>query len=109
MRRCGIPKFVNLFPSSDGSLDGVRIYGGQDAKEGQFPYQVALFRMLTRSFFCSGAIISKDWILTAGHCIDWYYSALPYTVGYSQPENSTEPRRAQFLIAAQGTPRSRFP
>lgn len=51
------------------------IIDGEDAKEGQFPYQISLQECTT--FFnekcqhiCGGSIISPKWIVTAGHCHD---------------------------------------
>ena len=49
---------------------GPRIVNGEVAQEGQFPWQVGV--VATRAFelhYCSGAIISESWILTAAHCI----------------------------------------
>ena len=46
---------------------GGRIVGGVDAKDGQVPYQCSLQR--NGSHFCGCVIISKQWILTAGHCL----------------------------------------
>ncbi|XP_054727248.1 serine protease SP24D-like [Anastrepha obliqua] len=50
-----------------------RIYGGQDAAEGQFPYQV----LVTRNgdgyiVVCGGAIISRNYVVTAAHCVSGY-------------------------------------
>lgn len=43
--------------------------GGQVAKEGQFPWQVAVyFDTSDGTFFCGGALISSSWVLTSGHC-----------------------------------------
>lgn len=44
-----------------------RILGGQDAKEGQFPYQVSLHRLVGPT--CGATIISKRFAITAGHCV----------------------------------------
>lgn len=43
------------------------ILGGLDAKPNTYPYNVALSK--TSGQFCGGSIISKNWILTAGHCM----------------------------------------
>ncbi|KAM7347493.1 transmembrane protease serine 9-like [Cochliomyia hominivorax] len=44
-----------------------RIVGGVDAIEGQFPYQISL--RLNGSHICGGSIISRNYILTAAHCV----------------------------------------
>lgn len=46
-----------------------RIVGGEAAKAGQFPYQVALsISSDYSSWVCGGSIIDANWILTAAHC-----------------------------------------
>lgn len=46
-----------------------RIYGGQNAAEGQFPYQVLVTRAGDNFItVCGGAIISRNYVLTAAHC-----------------------------------------
>ncbi|XP_060651552.1 serine protease 1-like [Drosophila nasuta] len=46
-----------------------RIYGGDVAHKGQFPYIVSLaISKLHGMFGCGGSIIDNNWILTAAHC-----------------------------------------
>jgi secreted trypsin-like serine protease len=47
-----------------------RIVGGDEAAENQFPWQVAVyFDTSDGTFFCGGALVAENWVLTAGHCV----------------------------------------
>ncbi|RWS03604.1 hypothetical protein B4U79_01915 [Dinothrombium tinctorium] len=50
-------------------LIGKRIIGGQRAKSGAFPFNVALFDNET-GYFCGGSLINNIWVITAAHCLD---------------------------------------
>merc|ERR1712183_103719 len=45
-----------------------RIVGGFEAAENQWPWQVALF--IDNAWFCGGALISENYVMTAAHCAD---------------------------------------
>lgn len=61
--------------SSSPDLVDWRILGGQKSKSSEWPWQVAVRReteLLGEPFVlmtCGGSIISKDWVLTAAHCV----------------------------------------
>lgn len=44
------------------------IFGGRNAKEGQFPYQVSIRKRDHKLHRCGGSILSNRFILTAAHC-----------------------------------------
>ncbi|XP_078356255.1 transmembrane protease serine 9-like isoform X2 [Oculina patagonica] len=44
-----------------------RVIGGQDAKPGAWPWQIALQR--NGRFICGGSLIGPDWVVTAAHCV----------------------------------------
>ncbi|XP_034948279.1 polyserase-2-like [Chelonus insularis] len=56
-----------------------RIVGGEDASIEEYPYQISL--QLYKSHNCGGSIISKEWIVTAGHCVGGATSRLTIRAG----------------------------
>lgn len=59
----------------DLGMDG-RIVGGEATTIEQSPYQVSL--QVAGEHFCGGAIIAKNWVVTAGHCV--HYEANEYQI-----------------------------
>ncbi|RZC34242.1 Trypsin domain containing protein, partial [Asbolus verrucosus] len=48
-----------------------RIIGGKVAHPLQFPYAAAIYVQTADSrYFCGGTLLSNQWILTAGQCVD---------------------------------------
>ena len=47
---------------------GERIVGGFEAEEHQWPWIVAL--VIDDTWFCGGALITDDFVLTAAHCAE---------------------------------------
>lgn len=48
------------------SRDVSRIINGEDAAKGEFPWQAVLLQ--DGRFSCGGAVIARNWIITAAHC-----------------------------------------
>merc|ERR1719328_508926 len=45
------------------------IVGGEDAEDGEFPWQVQLRSSSnTHSLFCGGSVLNEEWVITAAHC-----------------------------------------
>uniref|UniRef100_A0A1B0EZ70 Uncharacterized protein n=1 Tax=Phlebotomus papatasi TaxID=29031 RepID=A0A1B0EZ70_PHLPP len=46
-----------------------RIVGGQETNIEKFPYQISL--EYNKKHTCGGAIISRNYVITAAHCIEY--------------------------------------
>jgi secreted trypsin-like serine protease len=66
----GSPFQMSSFKSTPLKDIESRIINGEQAVLGQFPWQVAMYFDGNYMWFCSGSVISEEWILTAGHCVD---------------------------------------
>ncbi|MEM7125928.1 MAG: trypsin-like serine protease [Chloroflexota bacterium] len=52
---------------------GLTIVGGQEAVEGAWPWQAAIYLLRPIGdplYFCGGSLIESEWILTAAHCVE---------------------------------------
>ncbi|RZC41951.1 Trypsin and/or DUF1986 domain containing protein [Asbolus verrucosus] len=50
---------------------GLRIIGGDPARAAQFPFAAAIHtNTKDGTYFCAGTLISDQWIVTAGQCVD---------------------------------------
>lgn len=68
----GLASASPLDHSNDKITFDSRIVNGQTSKRGLFPYQALIFITLKngQKGVCGGSLISKEWVLTAGHCVD---------------------------------------
>ena len=59
-----IYNFICIAPSKP-----LTIVGGEDAADGEFPWQVQLRSSASeRSLFCGGWVLNENWVGTAAHC-----------------------------------------
>merc|ERR1712203_695295 len=70
-----------------------RIVGGFEAQENEWPWQVALF--IDSAWFCGGALISENYVMTAAHCADGA-SYFDIMAGAHNVRASSEPHRVEI-------------
>ncbi|XP_044733178.1 mite allergen Der p 3-like [Chrysoperla carnea] len=73
----GLLFFASITTSYSGILTPL-IVGGENAEWGDIPYIVSLRSDSLHT--CGGVLISKDWIITAAHCVT--SSIIKYTIQY---------------------------
>nr|XP_014089859.1 chymotrypsin-2-like [Bactrocera oleae] len=76
---------INAAPSNV-PIEG-RIVGGDEVTLGAIPYQVSIQNTFG-DHVCGGSIVAPEWILTAGHCLDWpkkYLKIVTGTVEWNKP------------------------
>ncbi|XP_075797794.1 serine protease 30-like isoform X1 [Microtus pennsylvanicus] len=86
--RCIFLLLLQLLPGGHGdvlpsvcghSRDAGKIVGGQDAPEGQWPWQVSLW-IAGEGHVCGGSLIHPGWVLTAAHCFNRFKDPSFYQV-----------------------------
>jgi len=77
---CGTPNLA----------DG-RIVNGVEATPNEFPWIVALF--MDAGYFCTGALISDQWVLTAAHCQDGVSYTDVYLGSHNVRDATQDPHR----------------
>ena len=80
---CGFHKYSakkNLESPIDHTKSSSRIFDGRDAPYDRFPWQIMITIAETKpgqpieiSVWCGGVVISKKHILTAAHCLEFYF------------------------------------
>ncbi len=66
-----------------------RIAGGVAASNGDFPYLAAIYSISGGNYYCAGALLSKRYVLTAGHCMIDEASNIKVVVGRNDLSNTT--------------------
>lgn len=69
----GSQEKIDFVSNIDLDEENSRVLNGQQADEGEYPYQAALLRVdverNTIAQFCGGSMIQNTWVLTAAHCV----------------------------------------
>ncbi|GAB0098284.1 Peptidase S1 domain-containing protein [Sergentomyia squamirostris] len=76
---------------------GGRIVGGTYAQPHQFPYQVGLILHLPDgNGFCGGSLLSRNYVMTAAHCLDTPSSAIAI-LGAHHINEANEPNQQRIF------------
>uniref|UniRef100_A0A8C3FWA9 Peptidase S1 domain-containing protein n=1 Tax=Chrysemys picta bellii TaxID=8478 RepID=A0A8C3FWA9_CHRPI len=65
-----------------------RIVGGNDAKNGSWPWQVSIRE--GSNHICGGSLIAESWVVSAAHCFNGDKSAYHVNLGEYQLQNPSE-------------------
>jgi len=83
-----------------------KIVGGEPAEPGEFPWQVSLQLRGDNFHYCGGSVISPDFIVTAGHCVEGFTAdEVDVVAGLDRLSND---RNAQRIPAAELVQHERF-
>jgi len=97
-----IPESVDIPSAEDLSVNTLDIINGVKAAAGELRSTVMIYYKFTGYYtsqgaFCTGTLITPNWVLTAGHCVaaceddDAVEGYLPYThIGIGNSENNVE-------------------
>lgn len=83
-------------PNTPKQLAAPRIVGGQDADQGEYPWQVLV---TPGGFLCGGALIDELWVVTAAHCVDNIDTSNISVVLGNHTQSVSESTEQSFSIA----------
>lgn len=75
-----VPLAVCITLASSEVLSEFRIFNGNNAIKGQFPYQAAIRTKQNNTHHCGAAILNSRFLLTAAHCTKFDYAKPDYVI-----------------------------
>ncbi|XP_050812905.1 serine protease 27-like [Gopherus flavomarginatus] len=91
----GAPASQNQEVSGKQLVSG-RIFNGQDAKVGAWPWQVSVQRY--GSHICGGSLISESWVVSAAHCFAQSVASSSYRVQLGENQIFGQSRLHSFAL-----------
>ncbi|XP_034624179.1 serine protease 27-like [Trachemys scripta elegans] len=77
-----------LLEACEQPMGSPRIVGGNDAKNGSWPWQVSIRE--GSNHICGGSLIAESWVVSAAHCFNGDKSAYHVNLGEYQLQNPSE-------------------